>query len=74
MKNPLRRYPSSMSLYGMEPDGALLGHPVFAVNFGGGRDAKTFTRGENGPAMCVLKAINAKRVRGESLDPCTWNR
>ena len=32
---------------------------------------KTFTRGENDPALCVLTAINAKRVSGASLEFCS---
>ena len=63
-----------MSLYGMEPDGALSDLPDFATNFGGGRDCrKTLTRGGNDPATCVLKAVNAQRVPAESIDFCTWN-
>ena len=73
LHNPLRHYPSSVFLYGVVPDGALLVHPVFGVKFGAGKDQKSFTRGENDPAMCVLNAIGAKRVRGESLDFSTWN-
>ena len=37
MQNPLRHYPSPLSLYGAEPGGALLTDPVFAINFWGGR-------------------------------------
>ena len=37
MKNPLRHYPSPMALYGMEPDGALLTHPVLQLILGGWR-------------------------------------
>ena len=73
MQNPLRHYPSSMSLYGILPDGALLEHPVFGVKFGAGEKQKSFTRGEHDPAMCVLTAIGAKRAPGESLEFCTWN-
>ena len=32
-KNPLRGYPSSIALYGMEPDGTLLNRPVFTTDF-----------------------------------------
>ena len=31
---------------------------------------KSLTRGENDPAMCVLRAIDAERVSGASLEFC----
>ena len=73
MNNPLRHYPASMALYGAETDGTLLPHPVFSINFGGVKDKDTFSRGGNGPAICVLRAINAERVAGSTLEFCTWN-
>ena len=68
MKNPLRHYPSPLSLYSAEPDGALLTDPVFAINFGGVKEMRNFTRGKNGPTMCVLRAIDATRVSGDSFE------
>ena len=45
-KNPLRYHPSSIALYGMEPDGALLTRPVFTTDFAAGRHSnRNFTRG-----------------------------
>ena len=52
VKNPLRRYPSSKSLYGLDPDGSLLRHPVFAVNFGG-CGARKLLRGVKMTRQCV---------------------
>ena len=45
MKNPLRHYPSPLSLYGTEPDSTLLNDPVFAINFGGGEGNGKFHAG-----------------------------
>ena len=79
MKNPLRDYPSSMSLFGMETDGTLLNLPIFPASGGGGKGQKpgsrgdqTFKRGVNDPATCVLEAITARRDSGASLTFCTW--
>ena len=73
-KNPLRDYPSSMALYGMEPDGTLLDHPVFTTNFAAERDsARVFARGENDPATCALAASGAGRAPAESIEMCTWD-
>ena len=45
-KNPLQDYPSSMALYGMEPDGALWTHAGFCDQFcGGGRFHKSLRPG-----------------------------
>ena len=73
-KNPLRDYPSSTALYGMEPDGTLLNQQVCSTNFAAGRDsARVFTRGENDPATCALAAISPERAPAESIDMCTWD-
>ena len=66
LKNPLSDYPSPMALYGMEPDGTILNLPISSANRGGAKGQKTFPRGENDPAICVLEAIHAKRVAGLS--------
>ena len=73
MNNPLRHYPPSLALYGTETDGTLSSHPAFSINFASGMDGDTFTRGENDPALCVLRALNAERVAGSTLEFCSWN-
>ena len=74
MQNPLRRFPSVTSLYNnVLPDSALLELPVFRATFGVGKSAKTFTRGEEDPAVCVLNAIGARRVGADALEFLTWN-
>ena len=74
MQNPLRRYPSVTSLYNnVLPDSTLLELPVFWATFGVGESAKTFTRGEEDPAVGVLNAIGARRVRADTLEFLTWN-
>ena len=73
LNNPLRDYPSSMSLFGMETDGTLLNSPIFSASWGGGKGQKpgsrgdhTFEGGDNDPATCGLEAITARRVSGAS--------
>ena len=74
MQNPLRHYPSAMSLYGGAlPDGALLDLPVFWTPFPPGELSKTFTRGENDPAVSVLEAVGAQRVSADTLEFVTWS-
>ena len=71
-KNPLLDYPSSMALYGMEPDATLLTHAVFSTNFALGNDStKVFTRGDDDPATLALAASGARRVPAESIEMCT---
>ena len=73
-RNPLRGYPSSIALYGMEPDGTLLTHTVFPTNFvAGGDSTRVFTRGESDPATSALAAIGADRVPAETIEMCTWD-
>ena len=59
-----------MALYGVETDGTILNLPIFSANWGGTKGRKTFTRGENDPAICVLEAL--KKVSGASLAFCSW--
>ena len=74
MLNPLRHYPSATSLYGgAMPDGTLLNLSVFEAPFPPGELAKTFTRGENDPAVSALNAVGAQRVRADTLEFVTWN-
>ena len=74
MKNPLRRYPSDVSLYGgVLPDNTLLDFPVFSAAFPPEALSKTFTRGENDPAVSVLNAVGAQRVSADALEFVTWN-
>ena len=74
MQNPLRHYPSVTSLYkGVLLDGTLLDLPVFPAALGSGETAKIFTRGEDDPAVCVLNAIGAQRVRADTLEFLTWS-
>ena len=58
---------------GVLPDGTLSDLPVFRAAFGSGETAKTFTRGEHDPAVCVLNAIGAQRVRVDTFEFCTWS-
>ena len=80
MQNPLRHYPSVTTprsrpyIRGFLPDGALfLDLLVFRAAFGSGETAKTFTRGKHDPAVCVLNAVGAQRVRAGTLEFCTWS-
>ena len=74
MQNPLRHYPSPVSLYGGAlPDGTLLDLPVFGAVFPPGELAKSFTRGENDPAVSVLNAVGAQRVSADTLEFVTWS-
>ena len=60
-------------MYGMELDGTLLKHPVFATTFGAGQSRnRVFTRGQNDPATVALAAVGAVRVPADSIEMCTW--
>ena len=72
MQNPLRHYPSSVSLYkNILPDSTILDLPVFRETFHS--SATNFKRGENDPAVRALTEINASRVRADTLSFLTWN-
>ena len=74
MQTPLRHYPSAVSLYGGAlPDGTLLDLPVFWAPFPPGDLSKTFTRGENDPAVSALTAVGATRVSADTLEFFTWS-
>ena len=74
LNNPPRDYPSSMSPFGMETDGALLNPPIFSASWGGGKGQKPGLFGDqapgwgdNDPATCGLEAIAARRAPGASF-------
>ena len=72
MQNPLRHYPNSVSLYkNILPDSTILDLPVFREPFQS--SATNFKRGENDPAVRALTAINASRVRADTLSFLAWN-
>ena len=74
MKNPLRHYPSAESLYtNVLPDDTLLDLPVFSAAFPPDALSKSFTRGDNDPAVSVLNAVGARRVSADALQFVTWN-
>ena len=74
MQNPLRHYPSAESLYSnVLPDDTLLDLPVFSAAFPPEALSKSFTRGENDPAVSVLNAVGAQRVCADTLEFVTWN-
>ena len=74
MQNPLRHYPSAESLYGnVLPDDTLLDLPVFSAAFPPEALSKSFTRGDNDPAVSVLNAVGAQRVSADALEFVTWN-
>ena len=74
MQNPLRHYPSAESLYcNVLPDNTLLDHPVFSAVFPPVALSKSFTRGDNDPAVSVLNAVGAQRVSADTMEFVTWN-
>ena len=74
MRNPLRSYPSSVTLYKSTlPDHTLLDLPVFQMPFGVGMSSKVFKRGDGDPAMSIVSALEFKRVRADTLSFLTWN-
>ena len=73
-KNPLRGYPPSLVLYGMETDASLFPHLAFTARREAGRDlSRPFNRGEQDPATLALDTIGAKRVPVGGIQMCIWN-
>ena len=70
-QNPLRGYPCSEALYGMEPNASLLELPVFSARYAVGVDH--FKRGEQDPATLALLAIGARQVSMGQINMCARN-